>query len=120
MSFSRVVEATGLPVVTRPSLREEIYRGPYLAEAPDIIVGYGDGYRGSWATSKGQTANVLLEDNLDEWSADHCVDPAIVPGVLVSNLKLTTTDPPLPDLTVGVLKYFGVEPGPTMQGKAPF
>lgn len=112
--------ATGLPVVTRPSLREEIYRGPYLAEAPDIIVGYGDGYRGSWATSKGQTAAVLLEDNRDEWSADHCVDPAIAPGVLVSNLRLTTASPQLTDLTVGMLDYFRVERDPAMRGTSPF
>ncbi|MDD1650817.1 MAG: alkaline phosphatase family protein [Methylococcaceae bacterium] len=113
-------ESNGQPVVTRPSLREEIYRGPYLAEAPDIIVGYGNGYRGSWATSKGQTAAILLEDNVDEWSADHCVDPDIVPGVLVSNLKLTTAKPQLTDLTVGVLGYFGVERDPAMRGIAPF
>lgn len=113
-------ESNGQPVVTRPSLREEVYRGPYLAEAPDIIVGYGNGYRGSWATSKGQTAAILLEDNLDEWSADHCVDPDIVPGVLVSNLKLTTAKPQLTDLTVGVLGYFGVERDPAMRGIAPF
>ena len=112
--------STGLPVVTRARPREEIYRGPYLAEAPDVIVGYGDGYRGSWATSKGQTAAVLLEDNRDEWSADHCVDPAVAPGVLVSNLKLTTTSPQLTDLTVGILEYFGVERDPAMRGTAPF
>jgi predicted AlkP superfamily phosphohydrolase/phosphomutase len=113
-------ETTGLPVVTRASLREEIYRGPYLADAPDIIVGYGDGYRGSWATSKGQTAPVLLEDNVDEWSADHCVDPAVAPGVLVSNLKLTTASPELTDLTVGILEYFGVAREPAMRGTSPF
>jgi hypothetical protein len=113
-------ETTGLPVATRASLREEIYRGPFLAEAPDIIVGYGDGYRGSWATSKGQTAQVLLEDNRDEWSADHCVDPDVAPGVLVSNLKLTTPSPELTDLTVGILNYFGVAREPAMRGTSPF
>jgi predicted AlkP superfamily phosphohydrolase/phosphomutase len=113
-------ETTGLPVVTRASLREEIYRGPFLAEAPDVIVGYGDGYRGSWATSKGQTAQILLEDNRDEWSADHCVDPDVAPGVLVSNLKLSTPSPQLTDLTVGILDYYGVAREPAMRGTAPF
>jgi predicted AlkP superfamily phosphohydrolase/phosphomutase len=113
-------ETTGLPVVTRASLREEIYRGPFLGEAPDIVVGYGNGYRGSWATSKGQTAQVLLEDNRDEWSADHCVDPDVAPGILVSNLKLTTPNPQLTDLTVGILDHFGVAPDPAMRGTSPF
>jgi len=113
-------EETGLPVVTRAALREEIYRGPYLADAPDVIVGYGDGYRASWTTSKGQTANVLVEDNLDEWSADHCVDPSIAPGVLISNLRLSSPDPQLTDLTVGILEFFGVGREPVMRGKSPF
>jgi predicted AlkP superfamily phosphohydrolase/phosphomutase len=113
-------EATGLPVVMRAKLREEIYRGPYLANAPDIIVGYGDGFRASWATSKGQTAQFLLEDNLDEWSADHCVDPAIAPGVLLANLRIGMDSPQLTDLTVGILDYFGVDRGPAMRGKTPF
>ena len=108
------------PVVTSPSLREEIYRGPMLAAAPDIIVGYGDGYRASWATSKGQTATELLEDNRDEWSADHCVDPAAVPGVLFANLPMATDAPQLTDLTVGILEYFDVRRDPQMRGVAPF
>jgi predicted AlkP superfamily phosphohydrolase/phosphomutase len=108
------------PVVTSPSLREEIYRGPMLAAAPDIIVGYGDGYRASWATSKGQTATELLEDNRDEWSADHCVDPAAAPGVLFANLPMATDAPQLTDLTVGILEYFDVRRGPQMRGVAPF
>jgi predicted AlkP superfamily phosphohydrolase/phosphomutase len=115
-----VDEETGLPVVTHAALREETYRGPQLAEAPDIIVGYGNGYRASWATAEGQVAKVLIEDNLDEWSGDHCVDPAIVPGILVSNLPPSTDDPQLIDLTVGILEYFGVEKGPAMRGVAPF
>jgi predicted AlkP superfamily phosphohydrolase/phosphomutase len=110
----------GLPVVTSPSLREEIYRGPMLAAAPDIIVGYGDGYRASWATSKGQTAGELLEDNLDEWSADHCVDPDAAPGVLFANLAMATPAPQLTDLTVGILDYFGVRPVQQMRGVTPF
>jgi len=110
----------GLPVVTSPSLREEIYRGPMLAAAPDIIVGYGDGYRASWATSKGQTAGKLLEDNLDEWSADHCLDPDAAPGVLFSNLAMTSPAPQLTDLTVGILDYFGVRPVQGMRGVTPF
>jgi predicted AlkP superfamily phosphohydrolase/phosphomutase len=115
-----VDEETGMPVVTHAALREEAYRGPELAEAPDLIVGYGNGYRASWATTEGRTADVLIEDNLDEWSGDHCVDPALVPGVFVSNLRPAADAPRLVDLTVGILDYFGVAPSPAMRGSIPF
>ena len=44
-------EATGETVVTQVALREDIYHGPHLEEAPDILVGYARGYRASWATT---------------------------------------------------------------------
>jgi predicted AlkP superfamily phosphohydrolase/phosphomutase len=115
-----VDEETGRHVVTQAIIREEAYRGPHLREAPDIIVGYGNGYRASWATTEGRTGDVLIEDNLEEWSGDHCVDPSLVPGVIMSNLGLTTDDARLVDLTVGILDYFGVEKQPAMRGVAPF
>jgi len=105
-----VDDKTGLPVVTNAVTREEVYRGEYLGNAPDIIVGYGNGYRASWATTKGQTPPDLVEDNLEEWSGDHCVDPEIVPGVLLTNLKLHSDVSQLTDLTVGILDYFGIKP----------
>jgi predicted AlkP superfamily phosphohydrolase/phosphomutase len=113
-------DETGEPVVTNAITREEAYRGQYLGDAPDIIVGYGNGYRASWATTRGQTPSNLIEDNLEEWSGDHCVDPKIVPGVLVSNLGLRTAAPQLTDLTVGILAYFGIKAPRLMRGTAPF
>jgi predicted AlkP superfamily phosphohydrolase/phosphomutase len=113
-------QTTGKPVITAAVIREEAYRGPHLAEAPDVIVGYGDSFRASWATARGEVGKVLIEDNLDEWSGDHCVDPAIVPGVLISNLQLADEPRDLMDLTVGILRYFGVRPSPSMRGSPPF
>ncbi len=65
----------------------ELYRGPYLDAAPDLIVGYGDGYRVSWESAVGKVTGSILEDNPKAWSGDHCVDPVLVPGVLFSNLR---------------------------------
>jgi len=113
-------QETGLPVVTKPIMREAAYRGEFLGNAPDIIVGYGNGYRASWATTQGQTPTVLVEDNLEEWSGDHCVDPDIVPGVLLTNLNLQSDAPRLTDLTVGILNYFDIKPLRQMRGTAPF
>ena len=78
------------------------------AAAPDLIVGYGRGYRASWQTALGGTPAVEIEDNTDAWIADHCINPADVPGVLFSNAPLNAPHPRLQDVTALILKYFGI------------
>jgi hypothetical protein len=41
------------------------------AVAPDLIVGYSRGYRGSWQTGIGATRSAEIEDNNDAWIGDH-------------------------------------------------
>lgn len=95
----------------------EIYRGPYLNAAPDMIVGYARGYRTSWEAALGKATTRVFEDNLKAWSGDHCVDPSLVPGVLFSNLKLDADHPGIEDMAPTALRLFGVEPPPWMEGK---
>jgi predicted AlkP superfamily phosphohydrolase/phosphomutase len=111
---------TGQNVVTQVVLREQIYHGPYVEEAPDIVVGYAPGYRASWDTTTGKIPVTLLEPNVDEWTGDHCIDSRAVPGVLLSNLPLQGEGGALGDLTVSVLKYFGVAPAAGMGGRPLF
>jgi predicted AlkP superfamily phosphohydrolase/phosphomutase len=85
-----------------------LYRGPYLDAAPDLIVGYNDGYRISWESAVGQVTASIIEDNPKAWSGDHCVDPVLVPGVLFSNMPLAAADPGIEDLAPTVLDLFGV------------
>ena len=80
------------------------------AAAPDLIVGYGRGYRGSWQTALGGVPAVEIEDNNDAWIADHCINPADVPGVLFSSRPLAAGHPRLQDVTGMVLKLFGLAP----------
>jgi predicted AlkP superfamily phosphohydrolase/phosphomutase len=117
---SWVDEETGAKIVTQVLLREDIYHGPYLDAAPDIIVGYAPGYRASWDTTTGKIPLALVAANVDEWSGDHCIDSRAVPGVLLSNRPLRSTSGNLADLTVTVLGYFGVEPSADMRGRAIF
>ena len=65
-----------------------IYKGPYMKAAPDLVIGYADGYRASWDGAAGKTTSLVFEDNHRPWHGDHCVDPVLVPGVLFSNLRL--------------------------------
>ncbi len=112
--------ATGLPVVTQALLREEVYHGPHTENAPDILVGYGLGYRASWPTTSGKIPAGLIEVNDREWSGDHCMDARVVPGVLLSNRELVAGSYDLRDLTVSILDAFGVEAPEAMQGKSVF
>jgi predicted AlkP superfamily phosphohydrolase/phosphomutase len=110
----------GPPVVTQAALREDVYRGPHVAEAPDLLVGYAPGYRASWGTTSGRIPEPLLEDNDREWSGDHCMDSRAVPGVLLVNRPLALREGGLRDLTVSILRHFDVEPAPVMRGRALF
>jgi predicted AlkP superfamily phosphohydrolase/phosphomutase len=97
---------------------EEIYTGPYLGAAPDLIVGYAAGYRASWGAAVGKVTPHVFEDNRKAWSGDHCVDPGLVPGVLFSNWKLDANDPGIEDMAPTALDLFGIERPSWMEGKS--
>jgi len=109
---------TGERIVTQPLIREDVYHGPHVSDAPDILVGYARGYRASWATTSGQIPPNILEDNRLEWSGDHCMDSRVVPGVLLSNRPLAVTAADLLDLPVTILQYFEVDAPTQMSGKS--
>jgi predicted AlkP superfamily phosphohydrolase/phosphomutase len=110
--------AAGAKPVSRVFDAEEIYQGPYRDECPDLIVGYGDGYRVAWSGATGHTEGEVFEDNTRSWSGDHCVDPRLVPGVLFSSLPIQASEAGLADLAPTVLDLFGVDIPPSLKGKA--
>jgi predicted AlkP superfamily phosphohydrolase/phosphomutase len=97
-----------------------LYRGPYLDAAPDLIVGYNEGYRTSWDAAVGKVGDRIIEDNPKAWSGDHCVDPALVPGVLFCSRKIDSGDPGIEDMAPTALDLFGVNPPAWMDGKSVF
>jgi predicted AlkP superfamily phosphohydrolase/phosphomutase len=97
-----------------------LYHGPYLAEAPDLIIGYSDGYRTSWDAAVGKVTAKVFEDNRKAWSGDHSVDPLLVPGVLFSNRKIQAEDPGIEDMASTTLELFGVERPAWMEGHPVF
>ena len=107
----------GNPVIANVFRASEIYSGPHVAEAPDLIVGYHRNYRASWDTILGGFPREQILDNADAWSGDHCVDPAFVPGVLLCSRPLSAANPSLEDLAPTILTAFGVPVPEAMTGK---
>jgi predicted AlkP superfamily phosphohydrolase/phosphomutase len=97
-----------------------IYEGPYHENAPDLIIGYANGYRISWDCATGMVSGPVFEDNVKPWSGDHCVDPRLVPGVLFASHEVGANDPTILDIAPSVIKMFGLEPPKHMEGRALF
>lgn len=95
-----------------------VYRGPYVENAPDIIVGYNVGYRVAWDAAIGKCGEAVFSDNLKAWSGDHCVHPALVPGVLFSTMKMAESEANIIDLGPTILDLFGVRKPDYMDGKS--
>lgn len=96
---------------------DAVYAGPYVDNAPDLIVGYGDGYRASWDSVMGKVTAQIFEDNLKAWSGDHCIDPRLVPGVLFSNRKIADEKPAIVDVAPTILQLFGLQLPTHFDGK---
>jgi predicted AlkP superfamily phosphohydrolase/phosphomutase len=97
---------------------EKIYSGPYRDNSPDLIVAYNQGYRASWDSVVGMVNQTVFEDNKKAWSADHCLDPEVVPGVFFSNFKLQSEKPGIIDIAPTVLDLFGVKAPAYMDGQS--
>ena len=113
--------ARGKTAVRGVLTREQVYRGPYAAESPDLLVNYAAGYRVSWATSLGGLPAPLFEDNQKKWSGDHLIDPALVPGALWMNRAFRSSSARMLDLAPTLLAAFGQsaeEARQTMEGES--
>ena len=98
----------------------QLYQGPYIGEAPDLLAGYDHGYRASWDCATGVVSGPIFEDNTKAWSGDHTVDPRLVPGVLFCNHAIDAEDPGLIDMAPTILRLFGHRHPPHMDGRPLF
>lgn len=100
------------------SRRCDTYSGPFAELSPDLVVRFAAGYRVSWATALGGVPGEQFEDNVNKWSGDHIVDPALVPGILFTNRPLARLDARLIDLAPTILHALGLPPGEAMEGRS--
>lgn len=109
---------TGRRIVNTAFEAEKVYSGPYLDVAPDMVLGFDREYRTSDTSVLGKFTTDYVTDRTDKWAADHCMDPAVVPGVLLSNKRCAATAPGIWDMAPTILKAFGIETPKEMDGKA--
>lgn len=117
--------AVGRRVFKRITKLSTVYRGRFLAEAPDLQLGFAEGYRVSWQTALlggMRQGGDVFEPNRVPWSGDHCsTDPSLVPGIVLSNRRIPPSAPGRPyhvrDIAATVLAHFGIE-APELQGQS--
>ena len=112
-----IKDIDGTRVIHKVHRSDRIYSGKHTAIAPDLIVGYARGYRASWTTCLGDMDDEVLSDNTSAWSADHCADATVVPGILFCNRPIAVKQPSLTDIAPTVLAEFGIPTPSTMTGR---
>ncbi|HKI83551.1 MAG TPA: alkaline phosphatase family protein, partial [Candidatus Krumholzibacteria bacterium] len=97
------------PVVLDVVRRDSVFHGPRFLEAPDLLVCFNENYRVSWQTALGGIPPDIIEDNMDNWSGDHCsYDPRITAGIFFCSRKLPDRPRSIQDIGPTVLRYLGI------------
>jgi predicted AlkP superfamily phosphohydrolase/phosphomutase len=105
--------ATGAPAVTKVYRSAEVYHDADPNIAPDLVVGYARGTRGSDESALGGVPREVIVDNTGKWNGDHCMDHETVPGILLSSRPLRRPAPTIQTLAAALLAEFGVDAFPT-------
>ncbi|MAB80972.1 MAG: hypothetical protein CMJ89_16625 [Planctomycetes bacterium] len=121
---SYVHKETGMRPILNCAFAKDIYSGPRMAEAPDMLVGYNAGYGNSDASSTGRIPHALIQENspathsgkLGTFNGNHLMAPEVVAGTLLSNKPVRAGAHRLEDLTVEILRQYGIERPEAMQG----
>jgi predicted AlkP superfamily phosphohydrolase/phosphomutase len=108
---------TGERALLKAYVARDVYHGPNLAMAPDIVLGFNRGYRISWQSPLGGFPKEVFEDNTQKWSGDHMSSPEVLPGIVLTNRKIAAEAPALFDLTATALAVFGVHKPKEMIGE---
>ena len=111
------VEAQAV-AVEAVAVSREIYSGERVNFAPDLTVGFAEGYRASWATGLGGIGQTVFEENERRWSGDHIVNPQRVPGVMACSQSVRLADPNLADFAPTILAALGAPPAAEHQGRS--
>jgi len=98
----------------------KVYRGEETTNAPDLVLGYHRGYRGGDKSALGKFPEDIITLNTSPWSGDHCMAASEVPGTIMVNREIKKDGPALIDIGPTMLRFFGEEVPPAMDGKPLF
>lgn len=108
---------TGEKVLRAVYLQPDVYKGLSQTDAPDIELGYAEGYQSDKRSAAGAAPAELFAPNDDKWSGEHAAsDVEFTPGILFSNKKLSN-GATLLDLGPTALKHLGLQIPNTFEGK---
>ena len=109
---------TGDKVFHAVYLGPDVYKGQSEAEAPDIQLGYEEGYQTDKPSAAGAAPEKLFIPNDDKWSGEHAAsDVAATPGILLANKPLSE-NPAIIDIGVTALKHLGMDAPGDFEGKS--
>jgi predicted AlkP superfamily phosphohydrolase/phosphomutase len=112
---------TGAQMVDAVYKRDDVYKGPFLANASELQVGLAEGYRVSWQSTLGGSPAGLVYPNMKKWSGDHgSYDYKQTSGTLISSRPILVDAADIMDIAPTVLKYFGVPIPSDIDGKPIF
>ena len=108
---------TGAKIFRTIYTKDDIYRGKTLENAPDLILGYAEGYQTDKASAAGAVPEAVFSVNKEKWSGDHASsDSADTPGILFSNHKVAGPANLL-DIAPTALSCLGVPVSSALEGK---
>jgi predicted AlkP superfamily phosphohydrolase/phosphomutase len=110
----------GNQVIRNVYLGKEVYRGTQTGHAPDLIIGFNEGYRAEDQNVLGAATGKVIVNNNGMWSGDHLMDPQVVPGVVMTNRKLRLDRPRGIDIAATVLSSLGIDRPDNMDGESLF
>jgi predicted AlkP superfamily phosphohydrolase/phosphomutase len=115
--LAQLRDVDDVPVIDTLTNVAQLYPTADPRIAPDLIVGYADNYRVGWDSVLGGIPEQVLEDNLNRWSGDHCISAGRVPGILLTNRKITVEQPTLCDIAATILGAWQLALDEAMTGR---
>ncbi len=111
-------DENGKSVITNLYVSDKIYTGKFAGDAPDIVMGFSDGYRMSWQGAVGGATPWIFKDNEAKWRGDHLIDRSHVPGVAFANFRMNGDGAEITGIAPTVLELTGMEIPKDMEGKS--
>ena len=107
---------SGEPVLHNVYRARDIYHGDCLADAPDLQLGFRDGYQMDKSSASGAVPGNIFAPNDDKWSGEHAAaDVRHTPGILFCNRPLRS-EPAIVDIGVTALSRLRIQPPPFYEG----